>query len=79
MDRESAGDDAAVVLYFGGNAEDVLYTAQRRTSARALVVVNYRGYGGSTGEPGQQALYDDGLAIYDYRHQARRADRSTSS
>jgi uncharacterized protein len=58
----------AVVLYFGGNAEDVLYTASTASDidARAVVVVNYRGYGGSTGQPGQQALYDDGLAIYDY-------------
>jgi fermentation-respiration switch protein FrsA (DUF1100 family) len=58
----------AVVLYFGGNAEDVLYTASTASSidARAVVVVNYRGYGGSTGEPTQKALYDDGLAIYDY-------------
>ena len=58
----------AVVLYFGGNGEDVLYTASTASEidARAVVVVNYRGYGGSTGEPGQQALYDDGLAIYDY-------------
>jgi uncharacterized protein len=58
----------AVVLYFGGNAEDVLYTAGEasRIDARAVLVVNYRGYGGSTGEPGQKALYDDGLAIYDF-------------
>ena len=58
----------AVVLYFGGNAQDVLYTASAASDidARAVVVVNYRGYGGSAGEPGQQALYDDGLAIYDY-------------
>ena len=58
----------AVVLYFGGNAEDVLYTAGEASNidARAVLVVNYRGYGGSSGEPGQQALYDDGLAIYDY-------------
>lgn len=58
----------AVVLYFGGNAEDVLYTASAASEidARAVVVVNYRGYGGSAGEPGQKALYDDGLAIYDY-------------
>jgi hypothetical protein len=58
----------AVVLYFGGNAEDVLYTAGAASSidARAVVVANYRGYGGSTGEPGQKALYEDGLALYDY-------------
>jgi uncharacterized protein len=58
----------AVVLYFGGNAEDVLYAASAASNidARAMVVVNYRGYGGSTGEPGQQALYEDGRALYDY-------------
>lgn len=58
----------AVVLYFGGNAEDVLYTASAASSidARVVVVVNYRGYGGRTGEPSQQALYEDGLAIFDY-------------
>ena len=58
----------AVILYFGGNAEDVLYTASdaSRIDARAVVVVNYRGYGGSPGKPGQKALYDDGIAIYDY-------------
>jgi pimeloyl-ACP methyl ester carboxylesterase len=31
-----------------------------------VVVANYRGYGGSSGEPAQKALYDDGLALYDY-------------
>jgi uncharacterized protein len=58
----------AVILYFGGNAEDVLYTAgtAQRIDARAVVVVNYRGYGGTPGKPGQKALYEDGLAIYDY-------------
>src|SRR5690348_16524819 len=58
----------AVVLYFGGNAEDVLYTVSEASNieARAVVVVNYRGYGGSTGKPGQKALYADGLAMYDY-------------
>ena len=71
----------AVVLYFGGNAEDVLHTASAASNidARAVVVVNYRGYGGSTGEPGQQALYDDGLAIYDYAIKRGVRDPSTWS
>jgi pimeloyl-ACP methyl ester carboxylesterase len=58
----------AVILYFGGNAEDVLYTAgtARNLAARRLLVVNYRGYGGSTGQPGQKELYADALAIYDH-------------
>jgi uncharacterized protein len=58
----------SVILYFGGNAEDVLYMAGTisRFDARRMLVVNYRGYGESTGKPGQRALYDDGLAVYEY-------------
>jgi pimeloyl-ACP methyl ester carboxylesterase len=58
-----------VLLYFGGNAEDVLYTAATSTpylNARRMLFVNYRGYGGSTGRPGEKELFQDALAIYDY-------------
>lgn len=57
-----------VLLYFAGNAEDVLYAAGSvgKLNARTVVFVNYRGYGRSTGKPSQEALYDDGLALYDY-------------
>lgn len=57
-----------VILYFGGNAEDVLYTAgmAERFAARRMLVVNYRGYGQTQGAPSQDALYEDGRAIYDY-------------
>ena len=66
--ENSAATTPAVILYFGGNAEDVLYTASEASNinARALLVVNYPGYGGSAGQPGQKALYESGLAIYDY-------------
>jgi uncharacterized protein len=58
----------SVILYFGGNAEDVLYTASQAEAfdARKMLAMNYRGYGKSTGRPGQKALYSDALAIYDY-------------
>lgn len=61
-------DSQRVILYFGGNAEDVLYTASMAPlfDAQRLLVVNYRGYGRSSGKPSQKALYDDGLAIYEY-------------
>jgi uncharacterized protein len=57
-----------VILYFGGNAEDVLYTASTASkfNARRMLVTNYRGYGRSTGKPGQKALYEDGLATYEH-------------
>lgn len=66
--ENSQATTPVVILYFGGNGEDVLYAAGTASAidARAVVVVNYRGYGGSTGEPSQQALYADGLAIYEY-------------
>jgi pimeloyl-ACP methyl ester carboxylesterase len=63
-----AATNDLVILYFGGNAEDILYTAGTLPllGARRMLVVNYRGYGASKGRPGQRELYEDGLAIYDY-------------
>ena len=60
--------NAVLIIYFGGNAEDVLFTAEEHSKfdARQMLLVNYRGYGGSTGTPGQKALYEDALVIYDY-------------
>jgi len=67
IENPAAANDLAI-LYFGGNAEDVLYTAETasRFNARQVFVANYRGYGASTGRPGQEALYEDGLAIYEH-------------
>ena len=63
-----AATSEAVLLYFGGNAEDVLYMAGTisKLNVRRLLVVNYRGYGRSTGKPGQDALYEDGRAVYEH-------------
>jgi fermentation-respiration switch protein FrsA (DUF1100 family) len=67
IENPSAANDR-VILYFGGNAEDVLYTAETASqfNARRMLVTNYRGYGASRGKPGQKALYEDGLAIYEF-------------
>jgi dienelactone hydrolase len=59
----------AVVLYFGGNAEDAtthVRDAARFYGARAVLAVNYRGYGRSQGKPGEAALVADALAIHDW-------------
>ncbi|WP_305908836.1 alpha/beta fold hydrolase [Methylomarinum sp. Ch1-1] len=61
------GHDAAV-LYFGGNAESVGYNAHYFKASlpeRSVYLINYRGYGGSTGQPSEAALYSDALHIYD--------------
>ena len=56
------------LIYFGGNNESVISTAKRRAKQLAdftVYLVNYRGYGGSTGSPTQDGLYEDALVVYD--------------
>ncbi len=56
------------ILYFGGNAETVAHNAPTFISAfpnHTVYLVNYRGYGGSTGKPSEASIYSDALAIFD--------------
>jgi hypothetical protein len=59
-----AGAPAPLVIYFGGNAEEVswLVEAAERFAGWSLLLVNYRGYGESEGRPGESALFADALA-----------------
>jgi len=57
------------LLYFGGNAEDVAGNIEVFSAAfpdRSLFLVNYRGYGGSSGRPAEAALFADALSIFDH-------------
>ena len=65
--RIAARTPAPLVLYFGGNAEEVSWTiAERRwPDAWSVAAVNYRGYGRSGGKPGEEALRGDALAFHD--------------
>lgn len=56
------------LLYFGGNAESVEHNApdlMQHFPNHTLYLVQYRGYGSSTGKPTEANLYDDALAIFD--------------
>lgn len=56
-------------LYFGGNAEDVAYNAADFAAflpGHTVYLVNYRGYGGSSGKPTETALFADALAAFDH-------------
>ncbi|MEX2150409.1 MAG: alpha/beta hydrolase [Steroidobacteraceae bacterium] len=56
------------LLYFGGNAEDVAYNLESFTAAfpgHSIYLVNYRGYGGSSGEPTESGLTADAVAVFD--------------
>jgi len=57
------------LIYFGGNAEDVAGNIEVFSAAfpdRSLFLVNYRGYGGSSGRPSEAALFADAMAIFDH-------------
>ena len=56
---------APLVLYFGGNAEDMAISAMDRPFEANVLYVNYRGYGSSAGRPSEAALKDDALAVFD--------------
>jgi uncharacterized protein len=56
------------LIYFGGNAEDVAGSVDAFSSAfprHSLYLVNYRGYGGSSGRPTESVLFADALTVYD--------------
>jgi pimeloyl-ACP methyl ester carboxylesterase len=56
------------LLYFGGNAEDVGDDIDAFSAAfpdHSLYLVNYRGFGGSSGRPTEAGLFADALALYD--------------
>jgi fermentation-respiration switch protein FrsA (DUF1100 family) len=64
-----ARDRPPVVIYFGGNAEEVTaYVPQARESYgdRAVLFVNYRGYGASGGKPSEKAIVADGIELFDW-------------
>ena len=55
------------LLYFGGNAEDVALNIplfKRLFPEHSLYLLNYRGYGGSSGSPTETGLFADSLALY---------------
>lgn len=66
------------LIYFGGNAEEVSARAMEAAELRGIsfVLFDYRGYGLSTGEPGERALFDDALLIYDHVARLPQVDRT---
>jgi hypothetical protein len=61
------GDPAPLLIYFGGNAEEIFHLAEEadRYGRFAVLLIPYRGYSGNPGAPGEKALAADALRIYD--------------
>lgn len=69
-----------LLIYFGGNAEEVTEYAPEVAAEygnRAVLLVNYRGYGASGGRPGEKAMVSDAIEIFDWasRHAGLDASR----
>lgn len=60
---------ADAFIYFGGNAEAVLANGPEFSlhfPDKTIYLVNYRGYGGSSGSPTEAALFSDATVIFDH-------------
>jgi len=56
------------ILYFGGNGESMARSSDYiagQFPKLTVYLMDYRGYGGSTGSPTEQGLYSDALKLYD--------------
>jgi len=65
---EESNPDSDVIIYFGGNAENVIYTAHDFASNlkhHTTYLLKYRGYSGAEGQASEHNLYADALAIFD--------------
>lgn len=56
-----------LILYFGGNAEEVSWMLERAGEVPGVgwLLVDYRGYGSSAGTPSEKTLVADALAWFD--------------
>ncbi|VAW45785.1 hypothetical protein MNBD_GAMMA02-65 [hydrothermal vent metagenome] len=64
--KQGTGD---VIIYFGGNAENVAYSAadfNQQFPNHQTFLMKYRGYAGAAGSPSEQALFSDALALFDH-------------
>ena len=64
----AAGQSRGVVIYFGGNAENIERRLPRLAQAFAhsdIYMLAYRGYGASEGAPSEALLTQDAVALFD--------------
>lgn len=71
--RVSAGPGSPLVLYFGGNAEEVSWMLEAigdprsgATPGVSWLLLDYRGYGASEGAPSEAALVADARMLFDH-------------
>lgn len=66
--EKKASEKSPIVIYFGGNAEEVSGFLEEADffEGWSVLAVNYRGYGLSEGNPSERAILNDAVEIYDF-------------
>lgn len=64
---EQAEEPSPLLIYFGGNAEELSSTMNQFDALEdwSVLLVNYRGYGLSEGEPSEETLFQDARFLFD--------------
>jgi dipeptidyl aminopeptidase/acylaminoacyl peptidase len=68
---------APAVIYFGGRSEEVSWVVRDAGTlfpGMTVLAMNYRGYGRSHGEPGEELLVNDGKVLFDWLAEHGRVD-----
>ena len=67
ISKETLKEKLPLVLYFGGNAEEVSHLADYKAyfPNAIMVLMNYRSFGLSQGEISEQTMFSDALEVYD--------------
>jgi fermentation-respiration switch protein FrsA (DUF1100 family) len=72
----SGRTEAPVVLFFHGNGGNVSHRLEKLAVFRSLgadtLIIDYRGYGRSTGTPSEHGMYSDARAAYEWLTETRR-------
>jgi len=76
LQLDKPSDQQPLIIYYGGNGEEVSWNVWgfENLSTRSFLLMNYRGYGDSAGKPGEQVLYEDALALFDFMVDAKGVD-----
>jgi dienelactone hydrolase len=67
ISKDSIKEKLPLVLYFGGNAEEVSHLAdfKKYFPNTIMVLMNYRNFGLSQGKISEQTMFSDALEVYD--------------
>lgn len=67
ISKDTIKEKLPLVLYFGGNAEEVSHLAEKYKyfPNTIMVLMNYRSFGLSQGKISEQTMFSDALEVYD--------------